>query len=325
MKKGYIKLLEIISDGNVHSGEELAAYLNVSRAAIWKSIKYLRTLGLEIRAIRGKGYWLQKNFEFLSGHNIRDMMSPKSKKSCRDIDIVFEVKSTNLRLLNRLGQDAIHGIVVFAEYQSEGRGRRNKKWISPIGSGVCFSVGWRFEVMPISLGLLSLYMGVAIARTLNSIGIQKVGLKWPNDITVDEHKIGGILLDIRGESTGPLDIVIGVGINYELPKYGIPNIKKTITDICSKTEERFTRNTIAAVLLSNILEILHDLENSDNLNLIDEWRQYDCYAGRKATLILPNKKIIGILKGVDDQGSLLMLADGKLLSYRSGEVSLRIK
>ena len=84
MKKGYNKLLEIISNGNVYSGQDLAASLNVSRAAIWKSIKYLRTLGLEIRAIRGKGYWLQKNFEFLSGHNIRDMMSPKSKKTSCD-------------------------------------------------------------------------------------------------------------------------------------------------------------------------------------------------------------------------------------------------
>lgn len=324
MKKGYIKLLEIISDGNVHSGEELAAYLNVSRAAIWKSIKYLGTLGLEIRAVRGKGYCLQKKFEFLSKQDISDMMSPGSKKSFRDIDIVFEVKSTNIYLLNRLSYDVIHGSVVFAEYQSDGRGRRNKKWFSPIGSGICFSVGWRFEVMPISLGLLSLYMGIATARTLNSIGIRKVGLKWPNDITTDEHKIGGVLLDIRGESTGPLDVVIGVGINYELPEHGIPNIKKPITDICSTAEERFSRNMIAAVLLSNVLEILHDLENGDNLDLIDEWRQYDCYTGRKATLILPNEKIIGILKGVDDQGSLLMLVDGKLSSYRSGEVSLRI-
>ena len=103
---------------------------------------------------------------------------------------------------------------MLAEYQSEGRGRRNKKWFSPIGSGICLSVGWRFEVMPISLGLLSLYMGIATARTLNSIGLKNVGLKWPNDIIVMDRKIGGVLLDIRGESMGPLDVVIGVGINY---------------------------------------------------------------------------------------------------------------
>ena len=325
MKKRYIKLLEIISSGEVHSGEELATKLNVSRAAVWKSIRYLKTLGLKIKAIRGKGYCLDKKFEFLSPQDIRKMMSKRSKKSCQDIDIFFQIKSTNLHLLNRLSHNSIHGFTIFAEYQSEGRGRRNKKWISPIGSGVCFSIGWHFEVMPISLELLSLYMGVAVARSLDSIGIENVGLKWPNDIIVGERKIGGILLDIKGESTGPLNIVIGIGINYELPKHPPLNIDQPVTDICSTTGERFSRNMISAILLSNIFEILYDLELGKNLNLINEWRKYDCYLGRKAALILPNQKIIGVLKGVDDQGSLLMLVDGELSSFRSGEVSLRMQ
>ena len=325
MKKRYTKLLEIISDGDVHSGEELAADLDVTRAAIWKSIRYLRTLGLEIKAVRGKGYCLEKKFEFLSTRNIRRTMSRRSKKSCRDIDIFFQTKSTNLHLLDKLNHNSIHGSVVFAEYQSGGRGRRNKKWISPIGSGVCFSVGWHFEVMPISLELLSLYMGIAAARSLDSIGIEKVGLKWPNDIIVGERKIGGILLDIKGESIGPLDIVIGIGVNYELPKHQPLNIDQPITDICNTTGERLSRNMISAILLSNVIEILSDLEAGKNLDLINEWREYDCCIGREAALILPNHKIIGLLKGIDDQGSLLMQVDGKLSSYRSGEVSIRVQ
>ena len=223
-----------------------------------------------------------------------------------------------------MDNESIHGSVVFAEYQLGGRGRRNKKWISPIGSGICFSVGWRFEVMPISLGLLSLYMGIAIARSLNSLKIKEVGLKWPNDIITTGHKIGGILLDIRGESTGPLDVIVGVGINYELPKYRLISVDQPIIDVCSVSKKSFSRNMIAASLLSNVLEILHDLQTGANLNLLNEWRQFDYYIGKEATLILPNEKITGILKGVDEQGSLLMLVDGKLLSYRSGEVSLRI-
>ena len=324
MKKGYNKLLEIISNGNVYSGQDLAASLNVSRAAIWKSIKHLQALGLEIRAIRGKGYQLLEKFEFLSKEEIRSMMTSKSKKSCKDIGVVFKTNSTNSYLLNQLDNESIHGSVVFAEYQLGGRGRRNKKWISPIGSGICFSVGWRFEVMPISLGLLSLYMGIAVARSLNSLKIKEVGLKWPNDIITTGHKIGGILLDIRGESTGPLDVIVGVGINYELPKYRLISVDQPIIDVCSVSKKRFSRNMIAASLLSNVLEILHDLQTGANLNLLNEWRQFDYYIGKEATLILPNEKITGILKGVDEQGSLLMLVDGKLLSYRSGEVSLRI-
>ena len=325
MKNGYTKLLSIISDGKIHSGEMLATHLNVSRAAIWKSVKYLQALGLEIEAIRGKGYLLHNNFEFLSKEDIQDMISPRVKKSCRDIEVAFKTKSTNLSLLNRLNHEVIHGSVMLAEYQSEGRGRRNKKWFSPIGSGICLSVGWRFEVMPISLGLLSLYMGIATARTLNSIGLKNVGLKWPNDIIVMDRKIGGVLLDIRGESMGPLDIVIGVGINYELPKHETSIADQLIIDICSVTKERLSRNIIAATLLSNIFQILQDLEIGENLNPIDEWRQFDCYTGRKAKLILPNEEIVGILKGIDERGSLLMSVNGKLSTYGSGEVSLKIQ
>jgi len=86
--------------------------------------------------------------------------------------------------------------------------------------------------MPISLGLLSLYMGIAVARSLNSLKIKEVGLKWPNDIITTGHKIGGILLDIRGESTGPLDVIVGVGINYELPKYRLISVDQPIIDVC---------------------------------------------------------------------------------------------
>ena len=325
MKNGYTKLLSIISDGKIHSGEILATHLNVSRAAIWKSVKYLQALGLEIEAIRGKGYLLHNNFEFLSKEDIQDMISPRAKKSCQDIEVAFKIKSTNLSLLNRLNHEVIHGSVMLAEYQSEGRGRRNKKWFSPIGSGICLSVGWRFEVMPISLGLLSLYMGIATARTLNSIGLKNVGLKWPNDIIVMDRKIGGVLLDIRGESMGPLDVVIGVGINYELPKHEPSIADQLIIDICSVTKERLSRNIIAATLLSNIFHILQDLEIGENLNPIDEWRQFDCYTGRKAKLILPNEEIVGILKGIDERGSLLMSVNGKLSTYGSGEVSLKIQ
>ena len=82
---------------------------------------------------------------------------------------------------------------------------------------------------------------------------------------------------------------------------------------------------ISAILLSNVIEILSDLEAGKNLYLINEWREYDCYSGREAALILPNHKIIGLLKGIDDQGLLLMQVDGKLSSFRSGEVSLRMK
>jgi len=325
MKKEYPRLLKIISDGNFHSGEALAVKLGVSRAAIWKSIKSLQKNGLEVSAIPGKGYCLDNKFEPLLANEIQSMISRRAQKCCKDINVVLEIKSTNSYFLDQLNQKKlIHGSVLLAEYQSDGRGRRNKKWLSPITSGICFSLGWRFEVMPINLGLLSLYMGLAIARALKSLGLKGIGLKWPNDVLVMNHKIGGILLDIRGESAGPLDVVIGVGVNYKLPKKEIVNIDQSIIDISNASKKYLSRNMIAASLISNIFEILNDLVIGSNSNLIKEWREYDCFFDQEAKLILANEEITGTLKGINDQGALLISVNGRLLSYNSGEVSLRI-
>jgi len=323
MKKGHAYLLSIISDGNIHSGEELATQLHISRAAIWKSIKRLESLGLHIEAIRGKGYRVPKPIELLSDKRIKKSLSPIARKCCRDLEVLFKTESTNSYLLNRLGSEQIHGNAVLAEYQSQGRGRRGNKWISPIGSGICLSVGWRFDIAPAAIGLLSLYMGIATARALHEVSLTNVGLKWPNDIVIMNKKLGGILLEMRGEAGGPVDVVIGIGINYELQKSVLSNIDQPATDICSFTNKRLSRNRIAATLLSNVFEILEDLKSGTNSNLIEEWRKFDCYAERKVRLILPNEEIEGILKGVDKQGALLMSVDGKLMSYTSGEVSLR--
>jgi BirA family transcriptional regulator, biotin operon repressor / biotin---[acetyl-CoA-carboxylase] ligase len=324
MKKGHAYLLSIISDGKLHSGEELATQLNISRAAIWKSIKYLESLGLYIEAIRGKGYRLSHPIELLSEKRLKKSLSPQASECCRNIEVLFKTESTNSCLFNRLLTEQIHGEVVLAEYQSHGRGRRGNKWISPLASGIIFSVGWRFDIVPRALSLLSLYMGVAIARALHSIKITNVGLKWPNDVVVMNKKIGGILLEVRGETSGPVDVVIGIGINYKFAEDVKSSIEQAVTDICSHTEQHISRNKFVATLLSNVFEILENLNTDQNLNLLDEWRALDCYLERRATLLLPNEEIEGVLKGVDNQGSLLMSVAGEVKRYMSGEISLRV-
>ena len=324
MKTGHASLLSILSDGELHSGETLATKLNISRAAIWKSIKQLESSGLQIDAERGKGYRLGRPLELLSADRIKKCLPAEIKKSCREVEVLFKTDSTNSALFNRLDKEQICGRAVFAEYQSQGRGRRGNQWLAPLGSGVMFSVGWRFELAPKTLGLLSLFIGVAVARSLQSKDIKGVGLKWPNDIVIENQKIGGILLELRGETNGPIDVVIGIGLNYELPEDFNSQIEQAVTDICRHANQVISRNEFAATLLINVVEILKQVETSDSLDLLDEWRALDCYIEQKAKLILPDKEIEGILKGVDDQGSILMSVSGEIKSYNAGEISLRV-
>lgn len=324
MKTGQASLLSILSDGERHSGEILAHQLNISRAAVWKSIKRLESLGLEIEAERGKGYRLRRPVELLSAEKIRQSLLPEVAQTCNKIDVLFKTDSTNSTLFNRLGEQQIQGNAVFAEYQSHGRGRRNNQWLAPLGSGLMFSVGWQFNIAPQTLSLLSLFMGVAVARSLQSKDIKKVGLKWPNDIVVEGQKIGGILLELRGETNGPVDVVIGIGVNYELPEGVESQIKRPITDICTHTKQKISRNEFAATLLINVFEILKKVENSDCAELLEEWRKLDYFIEQHAKLILPNEEIEGTLKGVDDQGLLLMSVSGDIKRFNAGEVSLRV-
>jgi BirA family biotin operon repressor/biotin-[acetyl-CoA-carboxylase] ligase len=323
----YVALLSMIADGHFHSGQNIATYLDVSRAAIWKAIKYLKSLGLQIEAVRGRGYRLENQVELLSEKEIIKELSPIARECCNQLAVLFKTESTNSYLLNRLCFEKSHGNVVFAEYQSNGRGRRGNKWVSPLVSGVNVSAVWHFDVAPNVLGLLSLYMGVATARTLSALGVDHVGLKWPNDIVINDKKLGGILLELRGEASGPVDVIIGIGLNYDLPEIVLADIDKLVTDICSHTGKRLSRNKLASILISNVFEILQslDLDTVPDPSLLDEWRQYDQTLGRKAKLILPSKEIEGILNGVDDQGSLLMIVDEQQKSFTSGEVSLRIQ
>ena len=104
-----------------------------------------------------------------------------------------------------------------AEFQSAGRGRRGRRWVAPFASGLCLSVGWSYRDAPAALVALSLAAGVAVLRALGRLGIAGLALKWPNDIVRDDSKLGGILIDLRGEAAGPAYVVVGVGVNVRLP------------------------------------------------------------------------------------------------------------
>ena len=325
MKKGYVLLLSLLSDREFHSGEELAKALDVSRAAIWKLIKQLGHYGLSINAVHGKGYQLDHHIELFSESEIRNHLSTAVSKYCRDIEILFKTSSTNTYLLEKLDGQEAHGHVVLAEYQSDGRGRRGNTWVSPLASGIYLSISWRFNLNASVLNTLSLYIGLALARALTSLNITGIKLKWPNDILINEKKLGGVLIDMRGEVAGPVDVIIGIGINYYLAENIMTGINQRVTDICSNTTGVLSRNQLTDILLSYFFEILINFDSCKKSVLIDEWLKYFCYYGKPGQLISQHEIIEGIIEGVDNQGCLLMSKGGVVTPYTSGELSLRLK
>jgi BirA family biotin operon repressor/biotin-[acetyl-CoA-carboxylase] ligase len=325
------KILTLLADGEFHSGTELADVLGISRTAISKQLKGLSESGLQHSAVSGKGYRLDKPLELLAQSKIEAILSDQSKALISALEIHDLINSTNSNLVERSRNNASSGFVCFAEHQTAGKGRRGRQWISPYGSNIYVSILWRFQQGgPASISGLSLAIGVAVIRALKQhlsfLGTgtgMDIGLKWPNDIYSQGKKLGGILIEVSGETDGPCSAVIGLGLNLFLPERQAQTITRAWTDLTKIVgKQPLCRNVLAGTLLNQLLPVIAEFETAGIKAYLDEWRNYDCLKGQSATLFIGQQQVEGIVEGIDDNGLLLIKRpDGSVQTFASGEVS----
>lgn len=317
-------ILNLLADGEFHSGTELAETLGVSRSAICKQLRGLSDFGLHHSAVSGKGYRLDKPLELLASSKINAMLSEQNKALISTLEIHDTIHSTNSYLMELSRNDAPSGFICFAEHQTAGKGRRGRHWVSPYGSNIHVSMLWRFQQGGIAgTAGLSLAIGVAVIRALKQHNINNVGLKWPNDIYSRGKKLGGILIEVSGEADGPCAAVIGLGLNLFLPELQAQSITQAWTDLTKITgETKLLRNELAGTVLNQLLSITNGFEADGFKAYLDEWRHYDCLKGHQATLFSGQQQIEGVVEGIDDNGLLLLKkSDGSIRAFASGEVS----
>jgi len=318
-------ILKILSDGKYHSGANIGRVLGVSRAAVWKHIQKIEnSLGLTIFAVKGKGYRLQQPLEMLDKNAILNSLADKTVKQLTQFDVLFDVDSTNHYLNSKSLDGAESAYVVIAEQQTNGQGRRGRSWVSPFGSNLYLSLLWRFQYAPSQLGCLSLFVAVAIVRALKKSGIKDAGVKWPNDIYWQNKKLAGILLEMRGESSGPSAVVIGVGINIAMPVNDEKaiNITQPWVDLQTISGEKIKRNYFTALVIDSLFEVLSAVPEKQNI-LLEEWQQMDVLKGHDIEVTFADKKITGKATGINQDGALLVRHAGKDIICHSGEVSIR--
>ena len=207
--------------------------------------------------------------------------------------------------------------------QTAGRGRFGRQWISPFGRNIYLSLLWRFSEGHSSLSGLSLATGVAIVRALKKIGVDDVGLKWPNDIYWRRRKLGGILVEVLGEANGPCTVVIGLGINFYIPEQSARFIDQDWTDLDRILgHTRPSRNAMVSGILNDLIPVVEGFEKTGLKPYLDEWRRWDCVCGELVTLSFGSSKVRGEVSGITDDG-LLIIRDqkGELSNFASGEVS----
>jgi BirA family transcriptional regulator, biotin operon repressor / biotin---[acetyl-CoA-carboxylase] ligase len=323
---GAPRLLELLANGQLHSGEGLARELKVSRAAVWKGVERLRAVGVPVQAFARRGYQLLNPVELLDARRIRAQLQPQHEALLGEFALLFDVDSTNSRLLAAAAPPAGSAAAVFSEIQHAGRGRRGRRWIAPFGSGIAMSVSWTFTEGAGALGALSLGVGVAVARALARAGAVEIALKWPNDILFRDGKIGGVLIELRAEASGPAHVVIGVGINVELAERLRLEIEAAgvrvaaVADACIDTP---SRNLVAGAILDELLSMLGQFEREGFEAFRDAWSALDALQGRPVQLVLGDRVIRGTARGVDLEGALLLDSDDRVQRFVSGEASLR--
>ena len=318
-------LLNILSDGEFHSGETLGAVLGVSRMAVWKHLKALRESGVDFEVVRGRGYRFPAIIELLDREAILSATDVATRRSLGEIDILLDTDSTNNRLREQALQGAASGSVCLAEMQHAGRGRRGRAWVSPFAANLYLSLLWRSAAGAAALGGLSLVVGIALIRCLQSFGIDTAAMKWHNDIVVNDAKLAGILIDVVGETSGPCAVIIGVGINVAMPQIAAAGIEQSWTDMRTVTgRDTISRNQLAARLLDHMLPVIATFESDGLQPFLDEWNRFDSVKGCQINLQLSGETVSGKACGVDAGGALLVETSAGRQRFASGEVSLRV-
>lgn len=317
-----LPLVDALADGQWHSGETLAQSAGITRAALAKRVQKLGDWGLEVEARTHLGYRLGAPVERLDPRRIRAQLSEPALTRLRKLDVAAVADSTNQRLLEAPAADDPQAL--FAEFQSAGRGRRGRAWVSPFGANIYLSLAWSFPAWPSDLTALPLAVGVACARALRAAGCARAGLKWPNDVLVDGRKLAGILIEHRGEAGGNCRAIIGVGVNLRMSEAQAAGVTQPWTSVEAVLGTPPARNDLAAALLSRLVEAAAAFADGGFAPFVAAWRELDLTRDRPVTIQNGDERFDGLARGVDASGALQVETAGTLRRVLAGDVSLRI-
>lgn len=317
-------ILEILQDGEFHTKKSFGVGLTVSSQQIDEVLDDLQASGLAVISSDGLGYRLSDSVELLNKTTIFDYLSTGAPRANCRLEILSVTDSTNRYALEQAGKKISSGLVVLAEKQTAGRGRRGKVWVSPLASNIYMSVVWNFSGGGDTLKGLSLAIGVAVRRALLKLGVTGIKLKWPNDIFVNGKKLGGILLEMIGDPSAECSVIVGIGINVIMSDSSAEKIDQDWTDLQRASNVTISRNELVACLIAETFEVLDNFQRTGFSAYRAEWQAADLLKNQSGTISKDRESVSGIVLGVDNSGSLRMqLSSGEEQRFIGGELSLR--
>ena len=304
------------------SGSDLSDDLGITRAAVWARIEELRSLGYDIEASPHHGYRLRGMPDVLHRDDLLSLASG-TRVVGREIQVFQETSSTN-DVVERLARDGVgQGAVVFAETQTKGRGRLGRKWVSPAGKGLWFSVLLRPELRPQNATQLTIIAATALARALRSYELRPA-IKWPNDVLCGGRKLAGVLTELAAEIDRIRYVILGIGVNVNSTASDFPpEVRGMATSLRIETGRPARRAELAATILRELDNDYERLCRGGFAGIADEWAQQCVTLGQRVTIRIGERALHGQAEALDDSGALLLrTAHGHLERVVGGDVTL---
>lgn len=302
------------------SGEHLSSALNVSRTAIWKHIKNLKTKGYIIEGISNKGYKLISSPDLLNKSELLSLI--KTSVLGKNIIHFDDIDSTNIKAKELAQKNIADGSIIIAEKQTLGSGRFNRKWISPSG-GLWFTLVLRPTMPPTEAPKITQIAAASIYKTLMDFNINTT-IKWPNDILLNDKKLCGILAEMKCDMDSVHYLILGVGMNINIDEINFDeSIKSTATSLKIEFNKQFERSEILANFL-NHFETLYNkfLNNLDLSETISICRDHSNIFGKQAKLITYSNEEIVTCMSLSDTGDLIVKdSKGNEKAVLAGEIS----
>jgi BirA family biotin operon repressor/biotin-[acetyl-CoA-carboxylase] ligase len=299
------KIVHLLHDTPMVSGGDLARMLGISRAAVWKHIEQLRTLGYRIEAHHARGYRLAGVPDRLLPAEIQRRLH--TTRFGRAIAYRAQTGSTNEDAARLARAGAPEGTLVVAEHQTAGRGRLGRRWVSPRHVNLYASFILRPPLAPADAPQISLVAAVAVARALAAAGGPEVAIKWPNDCLLGGRKVAGILTEMDAELDRVRTVVLGIGVNLNTPLRAFPTeVRSIATSLLHATGQRVDRVAFTASLCDELEAVYDRFLREGFASVVADWETFSCLSGRPVTVDCAGRRITGTVRGLDPGGRLVV-------------------
>ncbi len=321
LNQNLVELVKLLNDGQYHDGTSIGHELETSRAAICKAIKKLKQYHVPLTSTKGKGYQLNTRLLLLDKNQLQSRLRHRSV----NVVVLEKIASTNdyLKALSEGNQDII---ACLAETQTAGKARLQRQWYSPFADNVYLSLLCPFDKDISELSGLSLVVGLAVCRAINSvieIPSELLKIKWPNDIVLEGKKLAGTLIEIQAESNGFCQVIIGVGLNVNMKKAGQTDIDQNWTSLANTVNAYIDRNQLVPDIIDTVIDYLEKFSSQGLEVFQSEWQQRDCLTNSHISLVSGKKIITGLYLGINKYGHLQVKNEaGQMLAFSSGDASI---